>query len=116
MSQFNCLTEKQQEVWKKITEENLKKQSTPAETAWFEFSARTMGFEFMNKESGRKYSSLQMFSLYRTRPTKLNLLAEDCLDDWKRVIKTGWVAVDIGANQVGAVLAKEIPTYKKRKV
>lgn len=70
--------------------------STPLQERYYEFTQRNIGFDFVEKSSGRVFSKLNLWAKFVNAPRRLNLLSEGLDKEFIRRIKVGWIAVDQG--------------------
>ena len=91
----------------KLKNEAPNKQST----AWFDFSWRNKGFEFMEVKTGRIKSKMEVFMKIYPDVNSLNLITINKIDAYIRTVKPGWVEVEKNGVNI-AIRESDIPTYK----
>jgi len=113
MSYFNDLPpEKRKELLNKLNKKLKEEKPSSQATAWFDFSYRNKGFEFMNKKTGIIKSKMELFMMIYPDIEKLNLASINNLKGYVRITKTGWVEVK-KEGVTTAIRETDIPTYKK---
>jgi hypothetical protein len=114
---FSDLPEKQKNIILKNLDKILKEeQPNKRATAWFNFSWRNKGFEFLNEKTGDIHTKIDMFNNFYPDIKKMNLLTFNKLKGWLRIVKVGWVEQNPASENspTTAIQEKDIPTYKKK--